>query len=842
MRIDSSANPKSFFSAKNRFALCLAGLAVTSLLVGIFAFLIGVYYTEQGYTKLWKMWFSNYGNKIKAVVDPPVWHTMQIDMSFKNFLKIEKKRQEALERGILAASSEDYVSAKISMDGKEHVRVKMRIKGDWADHYDTRKKISFRIKVRDSNAIMGMRVLSLQHPRTRSYGMEWIYHRHLKHEGILGLRYDFVQVLFNGEDWGVYALEEHFSKELPESMKRREGVMLRFDETDFFVWSSQRKDALLNQSLTAVQLDTFQRGKVFKKPALGSQYKTALQLIEKLVDRKVKPSDVFKVEETAKFLALSELWDASHGFIWNNLRFYYDPAVGKLECVGFDAAPKDKAAQYFSVLFTPFAALLMSDGKIAEKVVSELKRYSSAEYAAQLQKDLNSEWQEAEKKVHTEWPGWQKDIWKRLNSKQAFLRRVFSVTSVAAARAVSSDSKTITIRAVNRLNLPVEILNFKSGKNILPFTDSAEKKVLFPENGKNVILVAVNKSEIKDQTEIVMECRISGLSGIHKIPVVMTYVAVDINEGRPDFPAVNAVLDKHSFLKYDKDTNSFSVSSGRWDVSGDLILPEGAGLVMTKKTVLLFDPGAVVLLTGKIDWRGTDKNPVSFLPSDKNWGGIAVIASPSVVIKNTKVSGCSGINRGGWQLLGGLNIIDSVSDISGSFFTDSASEDALNIVRGITKIENCRFTNCASDAFDGDFIIGTVSNVFMEDIKGDGLDVSGSKLTVENCKFDNISDKAMSIGESSNVKADRIVVNKSRFGVVSKDKSTLRISQSIIRNSTYGVVAYQKKKEYGPAVVSGSEIKFKDVKHESMVQERSTGRLNGAEINPQPVDVDKLYE
>ena len=106
----------------------------------------------------------------------------------------------------------------------------MRLKGDWIDHLWGRKW-SYRVKMRGSHAFLGMRRFSIQDPTTRNFLLEWAYLEHLRHEGVLAPRYEFMNLTFNGDKLGIYAIEEHFSKELLESQGRREGVIVRFNET-----------------------------------------------------------------------------------------------------------------------------------------------------------------------------------------------------------------------------------------------------------------------------------------------------------------------------------------------------------------------------------------------------------------------------------------------------------------------------------------------------------------------------------------------------------------------------------------------------------------------------------
>ncbi len=151
-----------------------------------------------------------------------------IDINFENYQKINYKREQALEIGVLVSSEEDYVPATIRYKNKE-VNVRLRLKGDLLDHLKG-DKWSFRIKVRGDDTLFGMKTFSIQGPRTRNYLDEFVYHKALKKEGVMFLRYDFIEVIINGKNKGIYAIEEHFEKQLIENNERREGIILKFNE------------------------------------------------------------------------------------------------------------------------------------------------------------------------------------------------------------------------------------------------------------------------------------------------------------------------------------------------------------------------------------------------------------------------------------------------------------------------------------------------------------------------------------------------------------------------------------------------------------------------------------
>ena len=154
---------------------------------------------------------------------------LTIDIKQKDYQKLAYKRELALQRGIIVRDEDSFVPAKITADGTMY-RVKMRLKGDYTDHLEG-KKWSFRIQVKGNNTIWGMKRFSIQDPKRSGYIKEWIFHEWFRYEDLIALRYDFVEIVVNGENLGIFALEESFGKELIEHNKRREGPILKFDES-----------------------------------------------------------------------------------------------------------------------------------------------------------------------------------------------------------------------------------------------------------------------------------------------------------------------------------------------------------------------------------------------------------------------------------------------------------------------------------------------------------------------------------------------------------------------------------------------------------------------------------
>ena len=144
--------------------------------------------------------------------------------------------------------------------------------------------------------------------------------------------------------------------------------------------------------------------------------------------------------------------------------------------------------------------------------------------------------------------------------------------------------------------------------------------------------------------------------------------------------------------------------------------------------------------------------------------------------------------------------------------------------------------------FDGDFVIGKIRNCLFDDVGGDGVDFSGSTADVLNSSFNNITDKAISVGEGSNVEVSTCKVNNVSFGVVSKDLSVTKASNNTITDAkTAAFAAFQKKNSFGPASIIVSQPKISEYKQLFLVQDGSVGRLNDKIIKTSFFNTAELY-
>ncbi|MCP4593147.1 MAG: hypothetical protein GY842_20620, partial [bacterium] len=404
---------------------------------------------------------------------------ISLDVKFKHMAKLRAQRDRALEDEYLRTCELDFVPARLQYDGAS-VRVKVRLKGDRLDHL-AGDKWSIRVKVRDDQRPFGMRSFSLHHPGMRWYLNEWCFLESVRREGLMAVRYQFVRLVLNGEDKGIYALEEHFSKELLETHERREGVVVALEEQtaihiDTFRRGHSWKDWEVTTRLSAVrsqEVRTFDTQHLEDDPALRSQRDEAVELLRAYQEGRRKATEVFDVRLLARYMALVDLWQAWHAVLWGNTRYYYNPVTARLEPIGFDAMAlwgDHSGALMASRTDDRYINGPLREPEIARVYLEELERISQPEYLADMRAALEPQCARWRLALQGEFPLEHQidSAWQRVEHRQRFLRSAINPPRMVTASAVREPNRqsvsgnaaryTVDVRSVALL--PVEITSF----------------------------------------------------------------------------------------------------------------------------------------------------------------------------------------------------------------------------------------------------------------------------------------------------------------------------------------------------------------------------------------------
>ena len=789
-----------------------------------------------------------------------------IDIKFKFLRKLQEKRKESLQRGVLITTKGDYVPAKIRHEGRT-VKVKMRLKGDWARN-SSDKKMSFRVQVKNGDHFLGMRRFSLQNPKARIYDGDRLFFEAIKREGILAPRHSFVDLTVNGTKMGIMALEEHFSKELLESQSRRAGVILKFDES--MVWLAE-SEASKGRGFEGVYdnyknatIKPFRLNRIKSSKKLTNELESATRLLRAFVDGALKPSQVFDPILMGRFIAVGDFWGAWHGLRWHNLRFYYNAITGYLEPIGFDAGIAYNQKPAHDPTAEPIVTKILDDSirkvymETLERLIEEAKDGTTAHWVEALTnnnlKALHKEyfWLEGvDLDLLTQWAEQKLNSVKRKDLLYPKILQVYLVKNemdyyLELQNPLPYDVIVTDIQLLNvSKNNPVK-LQFEEA-SLFPFLLASSEIGGMPTEKK----IHLQRKDIDVGTQFMVTANIKGDREIHAIKSLL-YFSNAIKPILPQ-PTLAKTLSQHSYLKVDKKRNILRVKSGQWQVNSWLVVPEGFELLLSEGTTLNFKSSAGLLARGPVTIKGTKDSPV-ILQGMRNstkanyWQGIFVMNSESpshwshVKIKNTK-----GIKNNDWVVSAGVTFYESDVYLKNVTFSENRCEDALNIIRSTFDLMDVDIKNAISDGLDADFSNGVVTGGIFKNLGfaggGDGIDLSGSRITITGTRFLNIADKAISVGEESYLISDQLSIQKVGVGIVSKDGSHTTVQNSeVMETKIAGLMAYTKKPVYPLATLHAKDITFKNSTPNALVQKGNEVMLGGILVEPSEFDIKNLYK
>ena len=271
---------------------------------------------------------------------------------------------------------------------KNEYDCKIRPKGDFINHIEDSTYMSYKVKPNEG-LLLGSDKWSIHDPSERKGVYEWIFHKQLIAENLIGLEYNFkkvkLNVLKNKKNTSsfrrLYAFEEGFSQQLLKNRNLKEGVILKFDEEILFKdvavtrkINTPKYSSYIHHIEDALYISPYNDTKVLKDSLLKEQFFTAKELLYNYYFQNQEFENVFDLEKATKYTAISNLLGSGHGFVYHNLRFYFNPETQKLEPIGFDGNSGHHIKKVFNYLSGNMSM------KYYTHFYNELKRVSSRTY------------------------------------------------------------------------------------------------------------------------------------------------------------------------------------------------------------------------------------------------------------------------------------------------------------------------------------------------------------------------------------------------------------------------------------------------------------------------------
>jgi uncharacterized protein YjbI with pentapeptide repeats len=285
------------------------------------------------------------------------------------------------------------------------------------------------------------------------------------------------------------------------------------------------------------------------------------------------------------------------------------------------------------------------------------------------------------------------------------------------------------------------------------------------------------------------------------------------------------------------------IEAGVHLITTDLIVPADHVLTINSGATLRFGVGVMLISTSPVHLLGNENSLVILEPSSNDWGGVFVQRAGGdsrwehAIIRDT-----TGIELVGQTVTGAVTFNESSLTLRHVVFDGSDAEDALNVILAGIDFEYVTFTRAVSDGFDGDSVVGRISHGRFSKILGDGLDLSASNIDGIDLDFDQIGDKAISVGEASTARLSDIVVTAAGIGIASKDLSRVDVTDAdFIDITNFPLASYQKKPEYGPAVLKATNITTDERRTSFVLDDLSELRIDGQLMASADQDLADLF-
>lgn len=750
-------------------------------------------------------------------------HMDHIDYQKLAFLVDKSKKQR-----IILPEFKQEVDALIVKDDEKY-KAKIKIRGTFLEHIRS-DKWSFRINMKGDNTLFGMERFSISSPETRNHIHEWLFQRALLNEGLINLRYEFVNVKLNGKNLGIYAIEEFFDKRLIENNKLREGIIVK---------------PMLKDSTGDISV--YQKNKTFSSNSLNLSFTNFTKKINEFKNSNLEASAVFDIEKSAKYFALSSIFGGQHGHIPINFVCYFNPITNLLEPIGYDSNVSRKIERYGgmitsktntynSQIFYPGSILkqLFQSNEFYKLYIEHLNRMTDELYIENLLRKNKSDLDKSLNILYKEY--FYFDYFKRdyFKSNRDYLVKNLKTNENVNANILGfeKEGQKINISLDNLKDIKIEIVeavvndnSYLPQKSIIIESTKLDSRYYFSLKKANL-----NNEEYgnSDQPSI-LRFKVFGLDSIHSILLEDNIKNEKNNEYIFNKQGNTDLFD---FVLTNEDNKEIRIESGEYTLDQDLVIPKNYNFIVEPDVKINLINEANIVSFSPVYFKGEEFYPIQIFSSNSSGQGISIIsAKDRSYISHTKFNNLSNPQKNGISQLGAVNFYESPVNLEYIEISNNRSEDAINIFLSDYSISHSKFINIFSDAFDGDFSNGSlISNEFYN-CGNDAVDVSGSYVFLDSLYIDIIKDKGISVGENSKLIGKNLFISNTEIAITSKDLSEIDLNNIDISNSKVAFTAYQKKPEFGPAKIIVSNYTKSGVEKDFLIESESLMTLE-SEIIP----------
>ena len=748
-----------------------------------------------------------------------------------------------------------YVKGQLRNEKKLR-KVRLRYRGDFLWHWWSAKK-SYRVKTKKKQLFHGMRAFNLIVPK-----FEGQINNHLGYElaslmGLIAPRSEMVNLTMNGAWKGVYLLVE----QLDESTLRRHGLM----PGDIY-----RGELIGRDRYAGVSNHVFEHPGLWDKVAVNNHYPPdSMAPLQKLlvliragsspVTQK-KASQILDMEAWGTFSAFETLIQSIHYGVSHNWRIYYDPAREKLMPMVWDPdawhpnwMPKKGTDPQFDFLPSELHRFLHANGDFLRAKHRAMRRFFTdgleskfLQHARQLEKRMKTAIR-ADQFVQSQVSRSPLGTAERIAGMQKLLTDIEHTFS-----AIRNEYVTRPPLVSYDIMPKTGVYQFRvEGRGIVerieirfagePVALDATPELRFWDSGQTKTVQLRSSANAMERTLTLWpdliahhELTTMGIHGTKKYRIDFTpgyfelstgstspVAEVLVHTGSGTYQSARKVEDisPASFQNiYQPARHTVSLKPLRWtgtmnfrglrEIENDVTIEAG--------TTLLFEPGATLILRGKLLANGTPTQPIRFLPMKPEqgpWGSVVLHGplSSGSRLRHCVFDGGSGYKTA-YREYSGMLSIHAVSDVridGCTFGRNFVVDDTVHAVYSDVRIHRSTFEKAQSDAVDLDISTALISDSVFRDNGNDGVDLMTTQAFISGSTFTNNLDKGVSAGEGSELLLVDSQFRNNAIGTQFKDGTSALLGNISFVGNVISADAYKKNWRYGAggtASIAFSEV------------------------------------
>ena len=785
---------------------------------------------NQTTAKIQQLLFNSINTKLNVVNNYisglfAKYDKIYLDIKFEDIQLLNFARDRALSKGVITEEEQKIsIRANLNLNNQKY-EVKLSPTGLNLDMIGDKDKRAYKAKVLNGKKIFGMSEFKLLPPSSRHHMVEWIGHAIENKEGLISLRYFFVEVILNGDSKGIFAIEEHLNKELLENRGAREGIIFNIKNS---------------------KVKIFNENRIKKNKDNNNQIRFLKTILQTLKNDEMDVSRIFDLEKFSTQFAIIDLMNGYHAIGYNSI-YYLNPITNLIEPITreYNSLRYSEGKPMENLMIElygngdgegfNFIKKLFNNEKFVKLYIAKLEKFSKKNYLDKFFYEINDDMNSQLKILYRDYPFY-KFPKEYMYLRQQQIKKKLTQDLKIIANVNSDFNNFLNVKFKNNSVFPIKITQISSLEKIVKNLD----QIVYAGKEIDILINNEEKIEIND-LDFSYKIENSNNS-VRKSIIVPKSYSKDLIIPKLWSSSKISFLEKFKIFVDEKNKKIF-FKENNIIIDENIFIPENFTVYGKSGLKLDLINGSTIYSKSPFKFKGNKNKPIEFTSSDLSSGGVVILNSKKKnIFENVIFNNLRSPSIKTTGLTASVTIYESETYFNNCLFENNKSEDFLNLIRSKYEINNSIFRSINSDAVDSDFSTGKISNTAFYNVGNDVIDFSGSTAEISELYIDGAGDKVLSAGEKSMVRGKNINIKNSEIGITSKDFSEVFIEDMKIDKTRLAFAIFQKKAEYGPAKAVVKNLQILNVEKQYLVENNSSLKLNEQNIVGSISNVsDQLY-